>query len=152
MDFSELIKAADPQVFVDSIKSWVANLSINSVIMFIMMIFMIVGAVDRIRGNKKGYGEKLEEGFNAMGALAIAMAGVVAAAPVLALLLQPIVGPVYRLLGADPSMFATTLLACDMGGYPLAMQLAENSAVGNYAGLILGTMMGPTIVLSLIHI
>ena len=53
MDFSELIKAADPQVFVDSIKSWVANLSINSVIMFIMMIFMIVGAVDRIRGNKK---------------------------------------------------------------------------------------------------
>lgn len=40
MDFSELIKAADPQVFVDSIKSWVANLSINSVIMFIMMIFM----------------------------------------------------------------------------------------------------------------
>lgn len=89
MDFSELIKAADPQVFVDSIKSWVANLSINSVIMFIMMIFMIVGAVDRIRGNKKGYGEKFEEGFNAMGALAIAMAGVVAAAPVLALLLQP---------------------------------------------------------------
>ena len=65
MDFSELIKAADPQVFVDSIKSWVANLSINSVIMFIMMIFMIVGAVDRIRGNKKGYGEKFEEGFNA---------------------------------------------------------------------------------------
>lgn len=116
--FSELIKAADPQVFVDSIKSWVANLSINSVIMFIMMIFMIVGAVDRIRGNKKGYGEKFEEGFNAMGALAIAMAGVVAAAPVLALLLQPIVGPVYRLLGADPSMFATTLLACDMAGLP----------------------------------
>ena len=149
MDFSELIKAADPQVFVDSIKSWVANLSINSVIMFIMMIFMIVGAVDRIRGNKKGYGEKFEEGFNAMGARAIAMAGVVAAAPVLALLLQPIVGPVYRLLGADPSMFATTLLACDMGGYPLAMQLAENPAVGNYAGLILGTMMGPTIVFTI---
>ena len=28
---------------------------------FIMMIFMIVGAVDKIRGNKKGYGEQFGE-------------------------------------------------------------------------------------------
>ena len=47
-------------------------------------------------------------------------------------------------------MFATTLLACDMGGYPLAMQLAEGDvAIGNFAGLILGTMMGPTIVFTI---
>ncbi len=149
MDFSELIAAADPSIFVESVKAWVSGLSINSVIMFIMMIFMIVGAVDKIRGNKLGYGEKFDEGFNAMGPLAIAMAGVVAAAPVLALVLQPIIGPLYRLLGADPAMFATTLLACDMGGYPLAMSLAANPSVGNYAGLILGTMMGPTIVFTI---
>ncbi|WP_345891703.1 ethanolamine utilization protein EutH [Ruminococcus sp. OA3] len=124
-------------------------MSINSVIIFIMMIFMIVGAIDKIRGNKKGYGEQFDEGFNAMGPLAIAMAGVVAAAPVLAIILKPIVVPIYTLLGADPSMFATTLLACDMGGYPLAMQLAETEAVGNFSGLILGTMMGPTLVFTI---
>lgn len=46
-------------------------------------------------------------------------------------------------------MFATTLLACDMGGYPLAMELASNESIGSFAGLILGTMMGPTIVFTI---
>ena len=135
--------------FTSSVSNWVHNLSINSVIMMIMMIFMIVGAVDKIRGNKKGYGEKFEEGFNAIGPLALSMAGVVAAAPVLAQVLGPIIKPLYTVFGADPSMFATTLLACDMGGYPLAMQLAGDQAIGNFAGLILGTMMGPTIVFTI---
>jgi ethanolamine transporter len=149
MDFSELIAAADPSIFVESIRAWISGLSVNSVIMFIMMIFMIVGAVDKIRGNKLGYGEEFEAGFNAMGPLAIAMAGVVAAAPVLAMVLGPIIKPLYTLIGADASMFATTILACDMGGYPLAMQLAADSSIGNFAGLMLGTMMGPTIVFTI---
>ena len=118
--------------------------------MMIMMIFMLVGAIDKICGNKLGYGEKFEEGFNAMGPLAMSMAGVVAAAPVLSMLLGPILKPIYGIFGASPAMFATTLLACDMGGYPLAMQLAEGDvAIGNFAGLILGTMMGPTIVFTI---
>jgi len=149
MDFSELIAAADPSVFTESIKAWVSNISINSVIMLIMMIFMVVGAIDKIRGNKLGYGEKFEEGFNAIGALAIAMAGVVAAAPVLSMVLGPIIKPIYTAIGADASMFATTLLACDMGGYPLAMELAADESIGNFSGLILGTMMGPTIVFTI---
>lgn len=136
-------------VFTESISAWVQNLSINSVIMMIMMIFMLVGAIDKIRGNKLGYGEKFEEGFNAIGPLAISMAGVVAAAPVLSTVLGPIIKPIYTIFGADSSMFATTLLACDMGGYPLAMELAADEAIGNFAGLILGTMMGPTIVFTI---
>ena len=148
--FDELIKElSNGAVFTDSIKEWIGGLSINGVIMMIMMIFMLIGAVDRMMGNKKGYGEQWESGFLAMGDLAMAMAGVVAAAPVLALILRPIIAPVYTLVGADTSMFATTLLACDMGGYPLAMQLAADESIGNFAGLILGTMMGPTIVFTI---
>lgn len=149
MDFSELIAAANPSIFTDSIGAWISGLSINGVIMLIMMVFMIVGAIDKIRGNKLGYGEEFENGFNAMGSLAIAMAGVVAAAPVLAMVLGPIIKPLYTFIGADAAMFATTILACDMGGYPLAMQLAANESIGNFAGLILGTMMGPTIVFTI---
>lgn len=148
--FQELIgNITNIGTFTSSVNDWIANLSINSVIILVMMIFMIVGAVDRIRGNKLGYGEQFEEGFNAMGALAIAMAGVVAAAPVLAIILKPVIVPIYSALGADASMFATTLLANDMGGYPLAMQLAANESVGNFSGLILGAMMGPTIVFTI---
>lgn len=148
--FQELIdKITDFSVFTFSMNDWLANLSVNSVILLIMMFFMIIGAIDRIRGNKLGYGEQFEEGFNAMGALAVAMAGVVAAAPVLAIILKPIIVPIYSALGADASMFATTLLANDMGGYPLAMQLAADESIGNFSGLILGSMMGPTIVFTI---
>lgn len=148
--FKELIdNITNTAVFTDSFSQWISNISVNSVIIMIMMIFMIVGAIDKMRGNKLGYGEQFEEGFNAMGPLALAMAGVVAAAPVLAIILKPIIAPIYQLVGADTSMFATTLLACDMGGYPLAMQLAADENIGNFAGLILGTMMGPTIVFTI---
>lgn len=142
-------RLSDVSVFTDSLRNWIADLSINSVIILIMMIFMIVGAVDKLRGNKLGYGQEFDEGFRAMGPLAIAMAGVVAAAPVLAAVLEPVIVPLYRLLGADGGMFAGTLLACDMGGYPLAQQLSESEGVANFSGLILGTMMGATLVFTI---
>lgn len=150
-DFSELAAAwgSSLPLFGETLSAWVDGLAINSVIVMIMMLFMLWGAIDKIMGNKFGYGEQFEEGLNCMGPLAVSMAGVVAVAPLLALVLNPIVGPIYNLVGADAAMFATTLLACDMGGYPLAMQMAANEAIGNYAGLILGSMMGPTIVFTI---
>ena len=155
MDFSELAAAWSNTVpvFTESIQGWLGNFNgwtaIQTVIVMIMMIFMLVGAIDKICGNKLGYGEQFEEGINAMGPLAMSMAGVVAVAPILNLVLSPIIGPLYGLVGADPAMFATTLLACDMGGYPLAMSMAANETIGNYAGLILGSMMGATIVFTI---
>ncbi len=124
-------------------------MSINEIIIYIMVVFMVIGAVDKILGNKFGYGEKFEEGIMAMGALTVAMVGIISLAPVLANVLKPIVVPLYKALGADPSMFATTLLACDMGGYQLAQQLAETQSIAPFAGLILGSMMGPTIVFTI---
>ncbi len=122
---------------------------INEMIIYLMVLFMVVAAIDKCIGNKFGLGEKFEEGFMAMGSLTIAMVGVICLAPVLANVLKPVVVPVYKALGADPSMFATTLLACDMGGFPLAVQLAETKAAGLFAGAILGGMMGPTIVFTI---
>ncbi|HHX24248.1 MAG: ethanolamine utilization protein EutH [Tepidanaerobacteraceae bacterium] len=124
-------------------------MSINQIIINIMVIFMALGAIDRILGNKYGFGEQFEEGFNAMGSLSLAMVGVVSLAPVLAQLLKPIIVPLYSALGADPAMFATTLLANDMGGFPLAMELAQTPEAGLFAGTILGAMMGPTIVFTI---
>lgn len=101
--------------FIESIQMWINHLSVNSIIIFIMMIFMLIGAVDRIQGNRWGYGQQFEEGFHAIGPMMLAMAGVIAAAPVLAIVLKPIVVPIYQLIGADASMFAGTLLASDTG-------------------------------------
>lgn len=147
---------------------------LNQVILYIMMTFMVVGAIDRIfqqfGGSESvlakiglgklgksigGSGDQFEEGFNAMGALALAMVGIIAIAPVLAQVLSPIVVPIYTALGADPAMFATTLLANDMGGYFLAKEMATgadgiiNYGAWMYAGLILGSMMGATVVFTI---
>jgi len=127
----------------------VDSMGINDIIVYIMTIFLVIGAIDRILGNKYGYGEQFEEGIIAMGSLALAMVGIVSLAPVLATILKPIVVPIYTALGADPSMFATTLLALDMGGYPLAIELAQSQQAGLFSGIILGAMMGPTIVFTI---
>ncbi len=114
-----------------------------------MVVFAVLGAIDRIIGNKFGIGEKFEEGILAIGSLAISMVGIIALAPVLADLLKPIVVPVYSFLGADPAMFAGTILANDMGGAPLAQALALSEEAGKFGGLIVGAMLGPTIVFTI---
>jgi ethanolamine transporter len=124
-------------------------LSINEIIIYLMVIFMIVGAVDKIFNNKLKLGEKFEEGIMAMGALTLSMVGIIVIAPVLAKVLSPIIVPLYSAIGADPAMFATTILANDMGGFPLAMEMAKDPAIGLFAGTILGAMMGPTIVFTI---
>lgn len=142
--FSELLREiTDLTPWKESIDAYISNLSINSVIVTVMMIFMLLGAIDKARGNKHGYGAAFDEGFQAMGPLAIAMVGVIAAAPVLSMVLRPIVGPIYQMLGSSPSIFATTLLLADAGGYPLAVELAgENIVMGRFAGIIVGCTMG----------
>ena len=124
-------------------------MGINDIILYIMIFFMILGALDKIFGNRYKLGEKFDEGFHAMGPLSISMLGIISIAPVLAKVLGHVVVPVYVFLGADPAMFATTLLANDMGGYPLAMAMAQSKEAGQFAGLILGSMMGATIVFTI---
>ena len=64
-------------------------------------------------------------------------------------LLMPVAGPVYRFLGADPAMFAGTILACDMGGGSLAQAMTENPQAAGLGGVILGSMLGATIVFTI---
>ena len=49
--FDELISAVtDTAAFSESLHSYLSHFSFNSAIILIMMIFMVVGAVDKIRG------------------------------------------------------------------------------------------------------
>jgi ethanolamine transporter len=124
-------------------------MSINEIIVYLMVGMMALGAVDRIIGNKLGLGAQFEEGILAMGSLALAMIGMICLAPVLANLLRPVVVPIYTFLGADPAMFAGTILANDMGGATLAQELALSEEAGLFGGLIVGSMLGPTVVFTI---
>ena len=124
-------------------------MSAHEMLILVMAIFAGLGALDRIFGNKFGLGQEFENGILAAGSLALAMVGIIALSPVLAAVLKPVVLPVYRFLGADPAMFAGTILACDMGGGALAQELTEDPQAALLGGVITGSMLGATIVFTI---
>ena len=121
-------------------------MSAHELLIWVMAAFAVLGALDRVFGNRFGIGKDFEEGILAMGSLAMAMIGVITLAPVLAAVLKPVVVPVFSLLGADAAMFAGTILACDMGGGALAAEMAGSYDAAMLGGVITGSMLGATIV------
>ena len=124
-------------------------MSAYEIVIAVMAVFAVLGALDRIFGNKFGLGKEFEDGITAMGSLALAMIGIICLAPVLANVLKPVVVPIYEFLGADPAMFAGTILANDMGGGSLAQELTADPQAALLGGVITGAMMGATIVFTI---
>ena len=124
-------------------------MSAHEILIAVMAVFAVLGALDRIIGNKFGIGKEFEDGILAMGSLAMAMIGVITLAPVLAAVLRPVIVPVFGALGADPAMFAGTILACDMGGGALAAELAQSKDAALLGGVITGSMLGATVVFTI---
>ena len=124
-------------------------MSFHEILIAVMAVFAVAGAIDRIFGNRWGLGKEFEEGILAMGSLALAMVGIVCLAPVLAGLLKPVIVPVFAFLGADPAMFAGTILACDMGGGALAVELAASHPAAMLGGVLTGSMLGATVVFTI---
>lgn len=120
----------------------------NGILMWIMAAGAVLGGVDRLLGNRLGYGKKFEEGFMFLGPIALSMAGMICLSPVLANLLGKIIVPLYQAIGADPAMFGS-ILAIDMGGYQLAEQLAADARIGSYAGIVVAAIFGCTVVFTI---
>ena len=123
-------------------------MTFDKFIILVISIGILLGAIDRIFNNKFGLGEKFEDGLNSIGPLALSMVGIVSLSPVISNLLGPLIIPTFKFLGVDPSMFAA-ILANDMGGYQLALSLAENKEIALFSGLIVASMLGCTIVFSI---
>ena len=68
--YAELIRELTyTDSFFDSLNTIRSNFSANTVIMCLMMVFTVIGGIDKIRGNRKGYGEKFDEAFAALGSV-----------------------------------------------------------------------------------
>ena len=124
-------------------------MSAHEILIGIMAVFALLGALDRIAGNRLGLGKEFEEGILAMGSLALAMIGVITLAPVLAAVLKPVVVPLFSFLGADPAMFAGSILASDMGGGSLALEMTDNWDAAMLGGILTGSMLGATVVFTI---
>jgi ethanolamine transporter len=112
---------------------------------YVMLAFAILGALDRIIGNKIGLGKEFERGFQLLGPMALSMIGMIVVAPALGVWLSPFFEGFYRVLGIDPSIIPASLFANDMGGTPLAMAIMKNTEIGMYNALVVSSIMGAVV-------
>ena len=115
------------------------------VLNIIISAFFVLGAVDYLIGDKFGFGGEFSKAFSFIGRVALTIVGMISLAPVLADILTPVVKPVYNFLGLDPAMFITLVLPPDSGAYDIAMNLANDPAIGKWAGTVCAAHLGACI-------
>ena len=116
-----------------------------NILNIVIAAFALLGAVDRMLDNRFGLGEEFERGFHLFGSLALSMIGMIVLVPLLADFMGPMLTFAYETLGIEPSIIPTSLIANDMGGAALSVQVAANPALGMFNGLVVSCMMGGTI-------
>ncbi|MGV2620593.1 UNVERIFIED_CONTAM: ethanolamine utilization protein EutH [Halobacillus marinus] len=122
----------------------------NDGVLILLCLFMVAGAFDYyFLNNRLKIGARFYEAFTMMGSLALSMIGIISLAPVLSEWLAPVISPAFQWFGADPSIFASMVLAIDMGAYPLSEALAVDDRAALFSWTLLGTMMGPTLVFTI---
>lgn len=120
----------------------------NRLLMLLIAAGAVLGGADKVLGNRLGFGRKFDDGFLLMGDMALSMTGIICLAPVLSACLSSLIRPVFSAVGIDPGMFGC-VLAIDMGGYQLAMNLAEDPQIGAFSGIIASAMFGCTLVFTI---
>ena len=116
-----------------------------NLISIIVVIFSMLAAADRIFGGKLGLSKEFEKGFMLLGTMALSMIGMIVISPFIADVLSPCFDLVYKAFGIDPSVIPAILFANDMGGAPLAKEVAQNADIGMFNALVVSSMMGATI-------
>ena len=120
------------------------------IVVGVMTIFAIIGIIDSLfLKDKLGLGTEFRRGIEMIGPLCLAIIGIIALVPVLKWVIEHTLTPLYQSIGLDPSMAVTTILAIDMGGYQLAESVAIDPLIGQWAGIVYGSMMGATIVFTI---
>ena len=122
----------------------------STVVVGIMVAFAVAGIIDSVfLEGKLGLAEEFNNGMEMIGPLCVAIVGIISLVPAIAWVIERTLTPLYASLGLDPSMAVTTILAIDMGGFQLAESVALDPTVGEWAGIVYGSMMGATIVFSI---
>lgn len=111
----------------------------------IMLVFSMIGAFDRIIGNKLGLSKEFEKGFMLLGNMSLSMIGMIIISPLIADSLSPVFDFVLDVLHVDPSIIPASLFANDMGGAPLSKEIASDESIGMFNALVVSSMMGCTV-------
>lgn len=121
---------------------------VGTAVIWLMMAFVVIGAIGAIKNDTKGIGLEFKEGLYSIGPIFLPVAGIMASIPFLSRFVEVITGRIFEFMGADQAMAAGALIAGDMGGYHLANVLAESHGAWIMASAT-AFMSGSTIVFSI---
>ena len=113
-----------------------------SVLTIIILIFSVLGAVDKLLGNKFAIGEEFEKGFKLFVPMVFSMLGILVVAPAIGVWLSPFFDWFYSVFKIDPSIIPASLFANDMGGMTLAESICKDENIGNFNAFVVSSMMG----------
>ena len=111
----------------------------------ILLLFSLLGAVDKILKGRLGVADAFDQGLRAMGGLCFSMAGIYCIGITSISAHTRLFSQLSAVVPFDISLLAGVLLAPDLGGYSICTQLAASPALGLYAGLLLSSTVGCTI-------
>lgn len=113
-----------------------------NILTIIILIFAILGIVDKLLGNKFGLGNEFEKGFKLFVPMSFSMLGILVIAPAIGVWLTPFFEWFYSFLKIDPSIIPASLFANDMGGITLATTVCKSQTVGAFNAYVVSSMMG----------
>ena len=113
-----------------------------NVLTIIILIFAILGIIDKLLGNKFGLGNQFEKGFSLFVPMAFSMLGILVIAPAIGVWLNPFFEWFYTIFEVDPSIIPASLFASDMGGMTLSNVVCKNQAIGGLNAFVVSSMMG----------
>ena len=116
-----------------------------NIISIVMAVFAAIAAVDLIIGNKFGIGKEFEKGIYVLGDMTVAMLGMIILSPLISHFLAAPLKAFYNIIPIDPSAFIGSILANDMGGAMVSLEIANSESLGYFNGLVVGSMMGAAI-------
>lgn len=108
----------------------------------IILVFSILGLVDKLLGNKFGLGIEFEKGFSLFVPMIFSMVGMLVISPAVGVLLDPFFNWFYSVFNVDPSIIPASLFANDMGGMTLSKLICKSEEIGNFNAYVVSSMMG----------
>ncbi len=120
----------------------------TTVILYLIVAGVLLGGISWIVDKESSYAKKFEEGLMMMGPLSLSMTGIICLSPVLSKVAAKLIAPLFLTIGIDPAMLGS-ILPLDMGGYHIAMELAQSDVIGRFAGIVAASSFGCTIVFTI---
>lgn len=116
-----------------------------NILIAIMLVFALIGFIDKMFHLKWGLEKTFDKGFSTLGSLTISVIGIYC---VVITFVNSHIDTLSKLndyLFFDSSVIIGALLAPDIGGYPIVSQIAQNEGLVIFSGVLLTSTIGTTI-------